>query len=108
MHSQHGRESEQNALEKALPELLGKLSQFRTSLGSEERVVLDEIILSAAHHTEFVNADDIRAHGDKLYMKPMSVHVTAQMREEMLRMPERFGIDTGDWRPGEAQRRGST
>jgi hypothetical protein len=95
------RAEEQKQLEEALPSLLSKLDELREGLDDSERGVLDEIIQSAARHTEFVQADDVSRHGDKLYMKPMSVHTSTRMKEEMLAMPKRFGIDTGDWEPGQ-------
>jgi hypothetical protein len=83
---------EQKALEEALPSLLDKLGELRADLPEGERVVLDEIIVSASRHTEAIEADDITEQGTIRYFKPMSVHVTAQMREEMIEMPKRYGI----------------
>ncbi len=85
------RGAQQEELEAALPRLIDRIAQLRSELDESERTVLDEILVSAAVHTEKVQADDIGVN-DKQFMKPMSVHMTAPMREQVLALPSRFGI----------------
>jgi KaiC/GvpD/RAD55 family RecA-like ATPase len=89
------RREEQAELEAALPSLIPKLADLRRQLGEHERIVFDEIVRSAARHTDQVNVDDVSAVHDRVYDKPMSVHITQAMRQEMLHMPERLGIEDG-------------
>jgi hypothetical protein len=95
MASKGGGGPEQDALEQALPSLLDKLGELRAGLPANEQSVLDDIIVSAANHSRIIDPDDI-TQPDIRYYKPMSVHVTAAMRDEMIAMPERFGITPDD------------
>jgi hypothetical protein len=80
-------------LERALPSLLAKLKELQGNLSEEERVVFNEIIDSAAFHTEFVQADDEGRHDKKLYSKPKSSHSTVKMKQTYLKLPEYFGTE---------------
>lgn len=85
---------EERALERALPGLLNKLEALREELPESERAVLDEILVSAARHTELVDADVVSKPQQFMrYYKPMSVHITARMRQDMLNLPRRFNIE---------------
>jgi len=86
------RDDEQADLEAALPSLLDKLGALRGELDGDEQTVFDEIVRSAARHTEQVKADDVESH-ERIFMKPMSVHLTEGMRDEMLALPKRLGIE---------------
>ncbi|HJQ00780.1 MAG TPA: hypothetical protein VJ851_04210 [Jatrophihabitans sp.] len=86
------RQGQQEQLEAALPRVLDRLEQLRGELPEHERTVLDEIIVSAAVHADQVAADDISDPRQRMFMKPMSVHMTLAMREQILEAPRRFGI----------------
>lgn len=80
-------------LEGALPSLITKLRELQQDFSFEERVVFEEIIQSAAHHTLSVQAH-VEGNPDiYLYAKPKSVQATTSMKAKYLQLPKYLGIE---------------
>lgn len=78
-------------LEAALPSLIDKLKELQKSLSPEEKLVLSEIIESAALHTDLVEAHEEGA-PELAYTKPKSVHSTVAMKKQYKQLPEVLGL----------------
>ena len=88
--------SNAKAVEDSLPTLVQKLKELSKELSPEEREVLGEIVVSAARHTEYVEADDEGRHDKKLYLKPKSSHSTVQMKKLYRKLPQELGFRDDD------------
>jgi hypothetical protein len=82
-----------NPLEAALPSLVEKLKVMKASLSEDEKKVFGDIILSAAKHTEALQAAKDGALEKIRYMKPMSVHGTEAIRDQFIKLPQQLKID---------------
>lgn len=78
-------------LEAALPSLIVKLKELQQTLSPEEKMVLSEIIESAALHTDVVEAHE-EGSPELAYTKPKSVHSTVAMKKEYKKLPETLGL----------------
>lgn len=83
-------------LEAALPTLIEKLQQLQQGLTPEEQLVFQEIIESAALHTQSIQGQDVRGHTAQdfsaSYVKPMSSMATFAMRQQYLTLPQLFNV----------------
>ena len=74
-----------NALEHALPGVVEKLKSLHASLNAEEKIILQEILVSAANQTELLQAHEEGEPGI-VYSKSMSVHSSGAMKSEYVKL----------------------
>jgi len=91
MNTPERNETYHKELEEALPGLVSKLKDLTDGLDPEERAVFRDIILSAARHSEIMQAHS-QGGKDILYMKPVQVIPNTVLKEEYIKLPETLGL----------------
>ena len=85
MNSKNTESKDVTVLERALPGVLDKLRALHSSLNFEEKIVLQEILASAASQSEVLLAHEQGPPG-LAFAKSMSVHSTARMKSEYIKL----------------------
>ncbi len=79
-----------DALEQALPGVIGKLKSLHSSLNADEKIILQEILASAADQTELLMAHEEGPPG-MAFSKSMSVHSSGAMKAEYIKLAKELG-----------------
>jgi hypothetical protein len=77
-------------LEDAMPTLINKLRELQQELSPAEKKVFDEIINSAARHTDSVVSAQYKG---AQFTKPISAAATLRMKHQMIDLPKTLSIE---------------